>query len=207
MTVGLGRLGVAPEIAIGAAEQQPALEVVRMVGEMRLELLQRRLDVELLGRDDSVVRFVGQAGRSQLPIERRGGERQQDDRGDGKGKRRMRAGGGRRRRAQRENAAADLGFRRLGVARVEHAAADIALELADLVAIDREVVGVAGRGGAAAQDQRPHQQRHREHRHGEEGEGQPQAHRSALSSRIWASWRSSSALSGGAPAVRVWRRR
>ncbi len=142
--------------------------------------------------------LVRQGRRAEPPIQRPGGDRQQQDR-DNRRRARLRAGAGfGLDRLQCEDAAGDLGARRFGLLGGQDAARQIALDLGQLVAVDGEVVGLA-RGGAAPAKK----QRRQQHREGERGQptergGEPDAHRSVPSPRTAARRRRSSALSGAA---------
>ena len=105
-------------------------------------------------------------------------------------------------RVQRQDAAADLGAGGVGLLGGQNATGEVALDLGQLVAIDREIVGVARRGALP-----PHQKRHQQNGHGQRGEadqrdGETDAHARASgsaepSSRDLRRRRSSALKAGG----------
>ena len=208
--VGRGSLLVPAERDIGAAQQGPALDLAAGLLEPLAQLLDELHHVHLraavLGRlalgGALGERLARQARRADREIEQQCAERHPDrDRAGDQAGRRFLAGlsgdGGLPAGVGGEHAATDLGPRRLGLDLADRTSRLLAVELGELVAIDRKVVfgGVRRRRTAAVE--RP-QQRSGDGR-GHQGDDDPEDHMSP-SSRSRARRRSSSALRGAATA-------
>ncbi len=213
------RVVVAPEHVVGAPQHEPAVDVVGLrlealgePGDHLLDIGHAALGHGRRGRQSGALargdRLVFDARRAEPQIEAAGNQRQRDDDGEGGD---QACGVGRARFAcvlggrRGEQAALDLEPRAVALLGADDAALEVDVELAQLVAVDLDVIAGARRNRAVAAQQRHGDERQGRHRHGAQGDEQQHRQPSSISA---SRRRRTSAVSGAATAVHEpWRRR
>ena len=193
--VGALRLGRILAQLIGTGEAQPALEVVRRGRDPLLEPRDHGLDRRHARRtacpgsggstcpiDARGERHGRQIGPPETDVQRSRQGRQRDQQGQRDRPAPAAGTGGSRRGAAfgigREHPPLDLEARGLGLLRREQPALGLALELAQLGAIDAQIVLAPGRDRPRPAQHR--QQHERQHQGGHHGQNRPQAHPALL---------------------------
>jgi len=218
-TVGLDARRIVAERDAGTRQQKPAGQVVGMRFQMVLQFRERRLYVDMVAGIGGIRRCVvaavgerpvGQGRGPELRVEQQRCNRQQQDR-------HRRGGDATRVRddtaaacpivlPQRQDAAADFGAGRLRLFAGKDAARRVALDFAELVAVDGEIVRIPRSRAAGPQEQRQQQRRDGERGHCDQRDRERKAHDSAASPMICVRRCSSSRLSGAAVGIAVRRR-